>query len=220
MERTADFGAAGLALPGGVHWVGFHRQSVDARGQFAGIEIDVGAAGLAGAAGAAEMSAIDGLSPADREGWQEALAAAAGALGRAGYTGPFGIDAWRYRDRAGALRLQPLGEINARMTFGLVARALVERLREPLGLGPGDRVRLGFGRGVPAVESSAPEVVPLLLPGAGGEPAAWLEISRRLPACPGHDGARRRKASRIEIKPSFYWTSHAREMQNGYRLIS
>jgi hypothetical protein len=47
--------------------------------------------------------------------------AVAAALGREGYVGPFGIDAWRYRRADGALVLNPLGEINARMTFGLVA---------------------------------------------------------------------------------------------------
>lgn len=176
MERTADLGVAGLVLPREVRWVGFHRQSVDVRGQFTGVEVGAGAVGAAGAMG---MSAIEGLSSADRERWQETLEAVAGALVRAGYVGPFGIDAWRYRDRDGANKLQALGEINARMTFGLIARALVERLREPLGLESGDRVRLAFGRGVPAVESSAIEVLPLLLAGGPGATAAWLEISRR-----------------------------------------
>jgi hypothetical protein len=40
--------------------------------------------------------------------------------------GPFGIDAWRHRLPDGTLALNPLGEINARMTFGLVAWALEE----------------------------------------------------------------------------------------------
>ena len=40
------------------------------------------------------------------------------ALAGAGYFGPFGIDAYRYRDRAGALRLQPRSEINARYSMG------------------------------------------------------------------------------------------------------
>lgn len=49
----------------------------------------------------------------DREG-----VAVARALHAAGYFGPFGIDAFVYRDRAGALRLQPRSEINARYSMG------------------------------------------------------------------------------------------------------
>jgi hypothetical protein len=42
----------------------------------------------------------------------------AAALARAGYFGPFGIDAFSYRDRANALRFQPRSEINARYSMG------------------------------------------------------------------------------------------------------
>ena len=75
------------------------------------------------------------------------------ALRREGYVGPFGIDAWAYGNS-----FNPLGEINARMTFGLVAWALAERL----GI---ERLRLRFG-------SEAPEgAIPLL----AGTPSAWIE---------------------------------------------
>lgn len=40
------------------------------------------------------------------------------ALHDAGYFGPFGIDAFTFRDLAGALRLQPRSEINARYSMG------------------------------------------------------------------------------------------------------
>jgi hypothetical protein len=40
------------------------------------------------------------------------------ALFEAGFFGPFGVDAFTYRDRAGGLRLQPRSEINARYTMG------------------------------------------------------------------------------------------------------
>lgn len=40
------------------------------------------------------------------------------ALHRKGYFGPFGIDAFLYRDLDGALRLQPRSEINARYSMG------------------------------------------------------------------------------------------------------
>jgi hypothetical protein len=58
----------------------------------------------------------------------------------AGYRGPFGIDAFVHRV-AGERRLHPLCEINARHTFGHVARALGRRF---------GATRLEFGRDVPA----------------------------------------------------------------------
>ena len=42
----------------------------------------------------------------------------AGALAAAGYFGPFGVDAYTYRDRGAALCLQPRSEINARYSMG------------------------------------------------------------------------------------------------------
>jgi hypothetical protein len=42
----------------------------------------------------------------------------AAALRGAGYFGPFGIDAYSYRDEGGRLRLQPRSEINARYSMG------------------------------------------------------------------------------------------------------
>jgi hypothetical protein len=40
------------------------------------------------------------------------------ALFRSGYFGPFGIDAYTWRDASGNARLNPLGELNARYTMG------------------------------------------------------------------------------------------------------
>jgi hypothetical protein len=73
---------------------------VDVKGQFAGVEL------------------IDETPP----GMMEAIEGAGRALSQAGYVGPFGIDAWEYRTPNG-IAFNPLGEINARMTFGLVAWA-------------------------------------------------------------------------------------------------
>lgn len=78
------------------------------------------------------------------------------ALQQAGYRGPFGIDAFLYGTRA-ERRFHPLCEINARYTFGHVARALGHRY----GI-----TRLGFD--------------PALPPGARallsrkGRPLAWV----------------------------------------------
>ena len=45
----------------------------------------------------------------------------AGALLPAGYFGPFGVDAYTYRGRAGASVFQPRSEINARYSMGFAA---------------------------------------------------------------------------------------------------
>jgi hypothetical protein len=184
MERDADFGAAGLLLPDGVRWVGFHRQRVDVHGQVTGLDLDAGSP-FGDPAGAGDLTragdlAVEGMSRAEREAWQEALDGVAGALARAGYVGPFGVDAWRCRGGDGAGGLQPVGEINARLTLGLLARALVDRLRGPLGLAAGDRV--GLRLGVPPTAgagAASGEIVPLLAAGEAGEPGAWLELERR-----------------------------------------
>jgi hypothetical protein len=114
MDRTEDFGVSALLGASGLRIVGIHRQQVDRKGQFAGIDLHAD------------------LSEGDRRQLLETTEAVAAALRSAGYVGPFGIDAWRYRrhyGRAdGAIVLNPLGEINARMTFGLVAWATAERV--------------------------------------------------------------------------------------------
>ena len=48
----------------------------------------------------------------------EEAAVVARALHASGYFGPFGIDGFLYRDLAGAIRLQPRSEINARYSMG------------------------------------------------------------------------------------------------------
>jgi hypothetical protein len=111
MDRVEDFGISVLLTQDEMQQVSFHRQLVDRKGQFAGIELE------------AE------LPPAERERVEEVVHGVATALRLVGYVGPFGIDLWRYRRADGTVVLNPLGEINARMTFGLVARALADRER-------------------------------------------------------------------------------------------
>jgi hypothetical protein len=110
MDRTEDFGVSALLGPDDLRLVGIHGQKVDRKGQFAGIDLH------------------PDLAAPDRNQLLETVEAVATALRRAGYVGPFGIDAWRYRREDGSIRLHPLGEINARMTFGLVEWAAAERL--------------------------------------------------------------------------------------------
>ncbi|WP_394829057.1 hypothetical protein [Pendulispora albinea] len=53
----------------------------------------------------------------------------ASALTKARYFGPFGIDAYTYRDRAGLVQLQPRSEINARYTMGFALGCAAPALR-------------------------------------------------------------------------------------------
>jgi hypothetical protein len=124
LDRTADFGCAALLTPTELRVAGFHRQAVDPKGQFAGIDLD------------AEIP--------ERARMEEALHGVARSLREAGYAGPFGIDAWRYRTPDGKLAFHPLGEINARMTFGLAAWAAAEPAEER------DRASTGSSRAAPS----------------------------------------------------------------------
>lgn len=112
MDRTADYGVSALLTSEETRIVGVHRQRVDRKGQFSGIDLE------------------SPIPPEIRDRLTETALAVGGALRREGYAGPFGIDAWEYLSN-GATVLHPLGEINARMTFGLVAWAWSERLGRP-----------------------------------------------------------------------------------------
>ena len=108
---------------------------------------------------------------ADRPGappLHEAARRVAEALAGTGYRGPFGIDAYVHRNREGREALHPLGEINARLAFGHVARALAERLA------PGRGLRLTIARRPPQDERGEPR--PLLRPGEDGSLGAWVSF--------------------------------------------
>jgi hypothetical protein len=171
MERTDDFGCAALVTAEETRIVAFHRLLVDRRGRFRGLELRN------------SFDGFSGLSGREAERLEETVGAVAARLRRAGYAGPFGIDCWRFRRGDGAVGFHALGEINGRLTFGLVARALVDRIAGPLGLRREGHVRLGFARNTPRSTEPAdsggqaapcPSLVALLQPGQRG-PAAWLE---------------------------------------------
>lgn len=105
LDRVADYGCSALLTASELRIVGIHRQQVDLKGQFVGIDLQAD------------------LPERDRERFLEIVNGVAVALRREGYTGPFGVDAWTYRRADGTTVFHPLGEINARMTFGLVAWA-------------------------------------------------------------------------------------------------
>lgn len=111
LDRIADWGCSALLTGKDLRIVGVHRQRVDAKGQFAGIEVETA-----------------DLPAEDRFRLEEVVTGVATALRRAGYVGPFGIDAWHWRRPDGTVAFHPLGEINARMTFGLLAWAGAEEV--------------------------------------------------------------------------------------------
>ncbi len=117
MERLDDFGCVALAAVGEVRIAGLHRQRVDRQGRFQGIEL------------ASDPLDGAGLRPMEKGRLLEMTREVGRRLLAAGYQGAFGVDAWRYRDGAGVERFHPLGEINARPSFGLVIRALGDRWR-------------------------------------------------------------------------------------------
>ena len=147
VNRTADVGFGAEAAPHGIE--------VDAAGGFRGIVIPGPA-----------------LTAAEETQVARVRRAVAAAVDRAGYAGPWCVDAWRYVDTSGQERFQPLGELNARLTFGLVARALHERVATSR-WGADTNMALRFGdRPEPAGQD---DVVPLV--GAAEQPRmyAWLE---------------------------------------------
>ncbi|HEU4538255.1 MAG TPA: hypothetical protein VFS00_29240, partial [Polyangiaceae bacterium] len=74
------------------------------------------------------------LADAERRALADAGAKAAEALHRAGYFGPFNLDAFRWRGPDGAPRFNPRCEINARYSMGwavgMGARTLGDFARE------------------------------------------------------------------------------------------
>lgn len=109
LDRVADWGCIGVVTAESWRIEGIHRQRVDGKGQFVGVELETG-----------------DLPANDRSRLEEVAAAVAVALRRSGYVGPFGLDAWHWRRPDGTVTFHPLGEINARLTFGFVERAATE----------------------------------------------------------------------------------------------
>lgn len=72
----------------------------------------------AGAWSGSARAAASDLAAAERESLFEEARLAATALHRAGYFGPFGVDAFRYRAQGGEPQFNPRCEINARYSMG------------------------------------------------------------------------------------------------------
>jgi len=116
-----------------------HGLLVDRRGGFAGIDL-----------------APPALLPEETAQLAAAVGAAGAQLAALGYAGPFALDAFAYA-AAGARRFRPICEINARHTFGWVARALAERV---------GATRLGFS-------APPPGATVLVAPTADDPTSAW-----------------------------------------------
>ncbi|MDA8018003.1 MAG: hypothetical protein MPN21_11200 [Thermoanaerobaculia bacterium] len=152
LDRIEDFGVLLEIDAGGSRFVSSHRQVVDTSGGFLGIDWQA-------------------EEPSEVSVWSEQLGTTARtvgeALSREGYRGPAGIDVWAWRGEAGSVELNSLAEINARLSFGWVARQIGIRL---------DRtrvcLRLGSAQQLAAAGSRAE---PLLLPDTAGHGAAWLK---------------------------------------------
>lgn len=169
VERSADFGCAGLLGRGASRLASRHRLEIDRRGAFRAIVVPAPAAEEP--ARALDPDAV-GLRPEEARLLDRAFEAVAARLRAAGYTGPFGLDAFRWRRPDGSEAFRPLAEINPRITFGLVARGLADRLASgvPPAAAP---IRLDLGGPPP------PGSLTLLEPGEDGSPGAWLSGAAR-----------------------------------------
>ena len=157
VERVADFGLCGVVTDRRVCLLGRHRLEVDPRGSFCGVEV------MTEKGPPPWPQTFHGLP-------EDIFSRVGGRLQQRGYRGPFGLDGWVHRGKDGELHCHPLGEINARMTFGMVALALDQRLRRAAGAGERGNLFLGFGTPRPTEDSSW-----LVQPDATGRGGVWME---------------------------------------------
>ncbi len=156
LERTADFGFCALVLEDRNVLLGPHGLETDAQGRFRGL--------------AFSPSPTAGLP-----GLEAAVGAAADAAREEGYLGPLEVDCWSWRDSSGREHFHPLGEINARISFGLVGRAIIETLGEVAGWCSQEPARLLIGP--QELRDDSAEAIELLHPAEPDRCGAWLERS-------------------------------------------
>jgi hypothetical protein len=114
VERLADFSRHGYLTRRGALLIGPTReQRCDPMGRFLGMS-----------SGALQLSA------AEHSALLAALNETAYALATAGYFGPFGIDAFRYRQPDGSVSFDARCEINARLTMGYPRALLLDGLTQ------------------------------------------------------------------------------------------
>lgn len=168
LQRVADFGATAVVTERGAEDVECHDLENTPRGDFRGVAFP-----------AASLRADEDAT------FRSTVHAVGLALAEAGWRGPFGIDAFRWRDASGSVRFHPLCEINARLTFGRVARTIASRIAAATGLDPaarwsfrvGDAAELGAARlaaGAAGARSTKPALFELLTAGEPDGVAAWI----------------------------------------------
>ncbi len=150
VERSIDFACAGVV--DGDETLRWHLNVVDDHGRFDGIGV-----------------ATDGFTPPPPS--HDVAVRVRDALREAGYRGPFGIDAYLSPVEGGAYVVNPLCEINARLTFGSVAHALVDRVRAHIDAEP-PVIELWTGRGELPTSGT---VLPLVRPTKHSDTTAWLQ---------------------------------------------
>jgi hypothetical protein len=152
MDRVLDLGSASWTPEGDVL---LHAAEVDRVGRFRGIR----------------TALPDSVTEEHRTRLRHITRAVGQELAQRGYAGPFGVDAFLHRDAQGQVRLHPLCEVNARQTFGALAHALVPRV-----CAAGETATLRLGGALDLAR--AVDAVPLLLPAADDDTAAWIERDR------------------------------------------
>jgi hypothetical protein len=136
LDRVADLGVCGEIRPDGTIQIAApHALRTDPRGGFLGIELLPAKPGAEPGVGPiAEPMAEPIAEPMINTLQATAHAAAIQLAATTGYRGPFAIDAFVYRvpgatpGDTSTHRLHPLCELNARHTFGWIARGLARRL--------------------------------------------------------------------------------------------
>jgi hypothetical protein len=142
LRRISDFGCSLLIGGDQARLAGVHRLLVSSAGRFQGVETSFHGLAAPGPIGPGPFEEY--LTAGEAARMAGVAAGTAAALRRAGYRGHVGIDFFRHLDSEGGERLHPLGEINARLTFGLVAAVLAQRVGTALGTEPGTRFLLSF----------------------------------------------------------------------------
>jgi uncharacterized ferritin-like protein (DUF455 family) len=127
LERLQDFSAQ-LEMTGrGLKLCGFTGLHCDARGQFIANFAEPHFHKRIPAKVISQFQAAADISGLLLEFYDELFARLETELAAASFVGPLGIDAFVYRDAAGAVKLKPVVEINPRHTMG---RVLVELMRQ------------------------------------------------------------------------------------------
>jgi len=153
-RRSLDFAACGRVEADGVRLVSLHRQFLTHHGRFIGVQIAPDARWLPQPVRARMIEVFEQVGV---------------RLKAEGYTGPFGIDGYVFDDD-GRDGTQFLSDLNARITMGLLAHRLIERLS------PAPCATLhvtGLAGRLPAPSAG---IIPLLRPGREDWTAAWLEM--------------------------------------------